>query len=139
MSNLVMPTEGEVVALAAMLGKTAAGTPLTLRLFSNNHTPALGDTIANYTEVAGGGYAAFALTGASWTVTGATPSVASYAAHSFAFTGATTAPGTIYGYYITDVNSKVIVAQLLDSPPFTPASNGDSVTVTPQITLANAA
>lgn len=137
MSNLVMPDEGEAVALAAMLGKTVAATPLTLRLFSNNHTPAHGDTNASYTEVTGGGYAAFALTGASWTVTPGSPSTAAYAAHSFAFTGATTAPGTIYGYYITDANNKVIVAQLLDSPPFTPVTNGDAVVVTPQITLAS--
>ncbi len=137
MSNLVMPDEGEGVALAALLGKTAAATPLTLRLFSNNHTPAHGDTIANYTEVTGGGYAAFALTGATWTVTPGSPSQAAYPAHSFTFTGATSAPGTIYGYYITDNNSKMVVAQLLNSPPFTPVVNGDSVIVTLQITLAS--
>lgn len=137
MSTLVMPDEGEVVALKAMLGHTVAATPLTLRLFSNNHAPAHGDTNASYTEVSGGGYAAFALTGANWTITAGSPSTAAYAAHSFTFTGTTTAPGTVYGYYITDANSKVIVAQMLTAPPFTPAVNGDSVVVTSQITLAS--
>lgn len=137
MSSLVIPDEGEVVGLKAWLGHTAAATPLTLRLFSNNHTPAHEDTNASYTEVAGGGYAAFALTGGSWTIVAGSPSTASYAAHSFTFTGATNAPGTIYGYYITDNNSKVIVAQLLTSPPFTPVNNGDAVVVNPQITLAS--
>ncbi len=137
MSNLVMPDEGEVVALKAALGYAAAATPLTLRLFSNNHTPAHGDTNASYTEVTGGGYVAFALTGASWTITAWSPSTAAYAAHSFAFTGATDAPGTIYGYYVTDNNSKVIVAQQLTSPPFTPAVNGDAAVITLQITLGS--
>lgn len=137
MSTLVVPNEGEVVAIKAMLGHTAAATPLTLRLFSNNHTPANSDTNASYTEVAGGGYAAFALAGASWVVTAGSPSSASYPVHSFTFTGTTTAPGTVYGYYVTDNNNKVILAQLLTSPPFTPTLNGDSVVVVPQITLAS--
>lgn len=137
MSNLVMPDEGETVGLKAILGHTVAATPLTLRLFSNNHTPAKADTSASYTEVTGGGYAAFALTGASWTVTPGSPTTAAYAAHTFAFTGVIGGSGNVYGYYITDANSKVIVAQLLNSPPFTPAVNGDAVIVTPQITLAS--
>lgn len=137
MSNQVIPDEGEAVALAAWLGKTAAAPPLTLRLFSNNHTPAHGDTNANYTEVAGAGYAAFALTAANWVVTPGSPSSAAYPAHLFTFTGATNAPGTIYGYYITDNNNKMVTAQLLNAPPFTPAVNGDSVGVTPTITLGS--
>lgn len=136
MANLVMPDEGELVCLKAMLGHTAAATPLTLRLFANNYTPVHGSSNANFTEASGGGYASFALTGASWTVTAGSPTTASYAAHSFTFTGAIGGTGIVYGYYITDANSKVIVAQLLTSP-FTPAINGDSVVVTPQITLAS--
>lgn len=137
MSNQVIPDEGEAVALAAWLGKMAAAVPLTLRLFSNNHTPAHGDTVASYTEVTGGGYAAFALTAANWVITPGSPSSAAYAAHLFTFTGATTAPGTVYGYYITDNNNKLVTAQLLNAPPFTPAVNGDIVGVTPTITLAS--
>jgi len=137
MASLVVPDEGEVVCLKAMLGHTAAATPLTLRLFANNRSPAHGDTSASYTEVTGGGYASFALTGATWVITAGTPSTATYAAHSFTFTGATGGAGTVYGYYITDANSKVICAQRLDSPPFTPTLNGDSIIVTLQLTLGS--
>jgi hypothetical protein len=137
MSNLVMPNEGEGVCMAALLGKVAAATPLTLRLFSNNHTPANTDTSASYTEVSGGGYAAFALTAANWVVTNGSPTSAAYPVHSFAFTGVIGGSGNVYGYYITDANNKVIVAQLLNSPPFTPLVNGDQVLVTPTITLAS--
>ncbi len=135
MSNMVIPNEGKAVALAAILGKTAAATPLTLRLFSNNHTPAAGDTNASYTEVSGGGYAAFAFTAARWSITSADPSVATYASHSFTFTGVIGGSGNVYGYYITDNNNKVIAGQRLDSPPYTPAVNGDSVVVNPLIDL----
>lgn len=135
MANLVVPDEGEVVALAAWLGKTAPAA-YTLRLFSNNHTPVHGDTNASYTEVTGGGYAAFLLTAANWVITAGSPSTAAYALHNFVFTGAIGGSGTVYGYYITDANNKVAVAQLLNTP-FTPAVNGDMVIVTPQITFAS--
>lgn len=137
MSSLVIPDEGEAVNLKALLGHTIAATPLTLRLFANNKTPAHGDTSASYTEVSGGGYAAFALTGGTWTVTAGTPSTATYPAHSFTFTGPTGGTGTVYGYYITDANNKVICAQRLDAPPMTPTLNGDSVVVSLQLTLAS--
>lgn len=137
MSTLVMPNVGEVLALKNLLGHTAADTPLKLKLFSNDRTPASGDTAASYTEVAGGGYANVSFTGASWTVTAGSPSTASYAAQTFTFTGTTTAPGTIYGYYVTNNTGILLWAQRLTSPPFTPAVNGDSVVVTPQITLGS--
>lgn len=43
-----------------------AFTALRWRLFTNNHTPAPGDTVGAYTEAAWGSYAPF--TGASWTL-----------------------------------------------------------------------
>ena len=135
--TLVVPNEAEVLALAAWAGKTASATPWTLKLFSNNVTPGSGDTAATYTEVAGGGYANFNLTAASWTITANAPSSMTHPAHTFSFTGATNAPGTIYGYYIVDANNKIVVAERLASPPFTPSVNGDSVTVTPTITLGS--
>lgn len=133
---LVVPNEAEVVALKAWTGKTAAAA-WTLRLFSNNVTPAAADVFATYTEVAGGGYAAKSITAANWVVTAGTPSNAQYAAQTFTFTGATNAPGTVYGYYITDANSKIVVAERLVAPPFTPAVNGDAIIVTPAITLGS--
>ena len=132
-----VPNVGEVVIAKAAIGQTAAAA-WTLRLFSNNKVPAAGDVIGDYTEVAGGGYAAFALTAATWTVVGGAPTSASYPHHAFVFTGATNAPGTVYGYYITDANNVLSAAERLPSAPYTPAVNGDTVDVTPVITFGSA-
>lgn len=132
---LNVPSEGKALMLNAITGKTTE-TALTLRLFSNNIVPSNTDTEASYTEVTGGGYAAIALTAASWvTATVASPSVTTYAIQTFTFTGATSAPGTIYGYYITNVAGKLLYSQLL-AAVFTPAVNGDNVTVTPTLQVS---
>ena len=134
---LVVPNAAEVIALKIWVGFGAVANPWTLKLYSNNVTPAASDTAATYTVVAGAGYANKSLVAANWTFTSDAPSSMSYAAQSFVFTGATDAPGTIYGYYIIDNNSTIVVAERLSSAPFTPAVNGDSVTVTPRITLGS--
>lgn len=76
---------------------------LTLRLYSNDKTPATGDVAADYTEVVGGGYVNKALAFAGWTLTtvGVSPCSASFSAQSWIFTGVTNPPGTVYGYYVT--------------------------------------
>lgn len=133
--TLVVPNVGEVVALNAITGKTAA-TTLTLRLFSNNHTPGASSTASDLTEVAGGGYSAIALTAASWSTTGGSPTSSAYPEQTFTFTGATDSPGTIYGYYLTNAAGTLVLAERL-AATFTPAANGDTVKVTPTITLAS--
>lgn len=133
--TLVVPNTGEQVLLDAATGKTAA-TTLTLRLFSNNYTPIAGTVAANVTEVAGGGYAGIALTAASWTTTPGSPTSSAYPEQTFTFTGATDAPGTIYGYYVTNAAGTLLWAERL-AASFTPASSGDTVKVTPTLTLAS--
>lgn len=133
--TLIVPNQGEQINLDAATGKAAA-TAWTLRLFSNNYTPIASTTEADVTEVAGGGYAAIPLTAANWTTTPGAPTSSAYAAQTFTFTGVTNAPGTVYGYYITRADGKLIYAERLPAA-FTPASNGDSVVVTPTITLGS--
>jgi len=133
--TLVVPDQGEQIMLDAATGKTAA-TQWTLRLFANNHTPVHGDTEANYTEAAGGGYAGIALTAANWVTTPGSPTSSAYPQQTFTFTGALTTNPTVYGYYVTRADGKLIYAELL-TQPFTPANNGDNVQITPQITLAS--
>lgn len=65
---LVFPNVGEGIALKALVNHTPPQN-LSLRLFSNNITPAETDTAATFTEATGGGYAPKALAGASWVVT----------------------------------------------------------------------
>lgn len=126
------PNAAKVVAANKFLDEN-----LTLRLFSNNHTPAVGDTIASYTQVAGGGYAAKTLIVASWSVVSGNPTVATYAAQDFAFTGTTTAPGTIYGYYITDAANVIRGSQRFSDlvVPFTPV-NGSLIRITPRLQVS---
>lgn len=137
MGTLVVPDQGEQIMLDAATGKTAA-TTWTLRLFANNHTPAHTDTEANYTEAAGGGYAAIALTASSWVTTPGSPTSSAYPAQTFTFTGGLTTNATVYGYYITRADGKLVFAELL-AATFTPSNPGDTVSVTPTATLASVA
>lgn len=132
---LTVPNQGEQILLDAATGKTVA-TQWTLRLYSNDYSPVAGTTEANVTEVVGGGYAAIALTAASWVTTPGSPTSSAYPECSFVFTGATSAPGTIYGYYVTNLAGALVFAERL-AAVFSPAANGDSVAVTPTLTLAS--
>lgn len=129
---LVVPNTGEVIALQYLVNK-ATPENLVYRLFATNITPAETDTTGTYTEAAGGGYASKTLTGASWSVVGGAPSVASYAAQTYTFTGALTTNPSVYGYYVTRATSgDLVLAEPFTS--FTPAASGDNIILTPQIT-----
>lgn len=133
---LIIPNVIEVAILTAQL------TPAhTLRLYGNNATPSGVSVAADFTEIAGGGYANKPITFANWTITGGAPTVALYnATQSWVFTGPINAPGTIYGYFITkDSDGTLLLAQRFASGvvPFTPIA-GSSVRVTPRITCESA-
>lgn len=109
--------------------------PISLRLYSNDYTPVEASTLANFTSVAGGGYAAIELAFASWVVAAGDPSEAEYPEQEFTFTGTTTAPGTIYGYYLVDtVTGLYIGGQRLPGAvtPLTPV-NGSKIRITPLV------
>lgn len=129
---LVVPNVGEGNALRAWI---ASGK--TLRLFTNNITPGEADTAATYTEAAGNGYAALALTGGTgggaWTVTEGAPSSASYPQQTFTFTGAL---GNVYGYYVTETTGGALCwAERFSDGPYNIANNGDQIKITPTITF----
>jgi len=114
--------------------RPSGGNNLTLRLFATNVTPA--QTGITYVEAAGGGYSAITLTNGSWTVSTANdPSDAVYAQQTFTFTGALTTNGTVYGYYVTDADGTVIYAEAIT--PFTPASDGDFIKITPKFQMSS--
>ena len=123
MPPLVFPQESTAAVLQLILDQMT----LTLRLYSNNKTPQPTDDLSSYVEVTGGGYAAVALNAASWAVSQGSPSVALYNAFiDFIFTSATTGPGTIYGYYLTNQDDVVLYAEEFDPAdiPFTPTDAG---------------
>lgn len=113
--TLVIPTASKTKQLQELLNRA-----LTLRLYSNNRVPAAGDTASSYTEVSGGGYTAFPLVYATWAIASG---IANYPSHDFNFTSATSAPGTVYGYYITDVDGALRWAERFEESvlPFTVA------------------
>ena len=126
--SLVVPNTGEVLALERFL-KTSDET---LKLFTNNITPAETDTDATYTECSITGYSAKTLTAASWTVTGGAPSDGTYAEQTFTFTGGFGA--TVYGYFVVDAGVGTLMWAERDSSPYTPANNGDQIKLTPTLT-----
>jgi hypothetical protein len=130
---LLVPNTGEVIALNYLVNKVTTTRDLIYRLFATNVTPAETDTAGSYTEAAGGGYASKTLTGATWTVTGGAPSNATYPQQTWTFTGALTTNATVFGYYVTRAtDADLVLAEAFTS--FTPASNGDQILLTPQIT-----
>ena len=131
--TLVVPNQGEVIALKALLNHTAPQN-LDLRLYTSNTTPSETDTEVTYTEAVGHGYAAIQLTAADWVVTEGDPSVAEYPDQTFTFTGAL---GGVYGYYITQrISGKLVWAERFSNGPYSIANNGDTVKITPAITLS---
>lgn len=114
-------------------------TPLTLKLYGNDKTPAAGDSSSGYTEIAGGGYIAKALVFASWTITEGSPVKAKNATQTFTFTSVINAPGSIYGYYvIRDSDGKLLWAERFPAAnvPFAPI-NGSKIIITPIFNLAS--
>ena len=118
---LTVVNQGEAIMGEAIVGKTPA-TTWTMRLFSNNVFPAAGHTEADYTEVVGGGYAPIPLNAALWVASFNAPSSMLYPEVTFAYTGSTNAPGTVYGYYITNAAGKLIMAERLPIPPQVPSA-----------------
>lgn len=112
--------------------------PHTLRLYSNNKTPANADTAAAYTEVVGGNYVNTPLIFANWNITAGTPTVASYnTIKQWIFNGPTGGPNTIYGYYVTrDSDGLLRWAERFPAAvvPFGPV-NGSKVVILPRFSV----
>lgn len=123
-------------------------------------TPADTDTVATYTEAAGGGYsnadctasedpracctgsgtgecAEKTLTNGSWTVSTVSNIVqAAYATKTWTFTGSLTDNPIVCGYYITNnAGTTLILAEKMPAT-YTPNANGDAYSVTPTIQLS---
>ena len=124
--TLLVSDLGATEALDTFLNQT-----LKMRLFSNDKIPAEGDTIGDYTEISGGGYALVSLDYADWTIAA---KIALYLAIDFSFSGTTDAPGTVYGYTITDDSDVLLWAERFPEAvlPFIPTT-GSVVRITPRL------
>jgi hypothetical protein len=130
---LNVPDVGENAILEMIVNKTAAQNPV-LRLFQNNITPSDTDTAGAYTESTFPGYSAITLTGASWN-SAASGSIAFGSQQTFTCSGS--ASQSVYGYYITQTSSGILLWSERDaSAPFAIANSGDAVKLTPAITAS---
>lgn len=129
----VIPNGGEVIALSYLVNKVATTRDLILRLYKNNYTPVEGSAVGNFTESTFTGYSAATLTGASWTVTGADPTTATYAQVPFT-SSANQTTELCYGYYITrTTDADLVAAELFSDGPYSITNLNDAIKITPQI------
>jgi hypothetical protein len=133
--TLLAPNVGEVKLLSYALNKASAEDQI-LKLYTNNHTPVEGDVAGSYTEATFTGYSSHSLAGSGWTVaTSGGVTTASRAIETFMSTADQTAQ-LVYGYYIVGASSGVLLwAELFSDGPYTISVNGDSINITPKITL----
>jgi hypothetical protein len=122
----------------AFSGHAAFPTGIRLRLFSNNHTPAANDVLANYTEATFAGYAAVALADPGASTLSGNVATVTFAAATFTCTSGSQ---NIYGWYLTDSgNTKLYYAQADPAAPVTVSSAGlNTYTVTVTLTQKDTA
>lgn len=130
------PNVGEEVILKLITNKYSTTRDLVIGLFKSDTADNEANTKATYTEADFTGYSNATLTGASWTITPGAPTEATYAEQSFASTaGSQNQP--IYGYYVwTTTDETLVCAERFTDGPYTIVNDGDTIKVTPKITLA---
>ena len=131
--SLLVPDVGEQEMLKRILNYSATG-DLVLHLYTNDVTPAEGDTVSTYTESTAAGYGASTLTGTDWTITTTTGTTeASYPQVTFTYTD--TEPN-VYGYYVTDSGGTILIwAERFSDGPYNIPSSGGEIKITPKIQL----
>jgi len=120
------------------LFSNAGSENLTLKLYSNNITPAEGDTASTYTEATFTNYVAKTLTSSQSASTWAVPTTTSGVTSSTYQTNQTWTCGatgqTIYGLYAIFAISTILALAESFSGPITLA-DGSTLTITPKIVL----
>src|SRR5437879_2464211 len=105
-----------------------------VHLYQNNHAPAVGDTLAAFTESTFPGYAAQGPH--LWTAGAIAGNNQPITAPAFQFTrGAGAGSQNVYGYYITDAGANLIAAELFVGGPFVMAIVLDQINLTLTETL----
>lgn len=130
---LMVPNVGEQKLLDNALQITTPEA-LTLKLYTNNYDCVETSVHTDFTECAISGYAAKSLARASWgAAAGGAPSSSTYgSAQTFNFTGT----GNVVGYYVVGATSGVLYwAERLYATTGQTFNNGDSLTITPKLTL----
>lgn len=128
--TIIVPNVGEVAIATRILDQA-----LVLKLYSNDLVPGELDSLPSFIEVTGGGYVPINLEYANWVIT--PDGIAIYPAYNFQFTGPTTGPGTIFGYYVVNPAGIVLWAERFPTSavPFIPIT-GSLIRITPRIQVA---
>ena len=131
---VVVPNKGAQEILKRATNNSATG-DLTLKLFENNYTPIEASAVADFTEATFTGYASQGIPGSGATITDADPSEASWAAKTFT-SSAGSQSKNVYGYYVVNAGGTVCLwAERFTDGPYPIVNNGDTITVTPKLTL----
>jgi hypothetical protein len=130
--TLVVPNSAEVLILEYILNKSAP-TDLDIKLYSNDVTPAETDTVATYTEVSGGGYAAQQLTPGSWSISPGNPTTSEHTQVTWTFTGSA---GLVYGYFVVRrTGGELLWAERFTNGPYNITLADDKIKITPRLNL----
>lgn len=133
---LLVQNSGENLLLQWAIKDTSTPENLTLKLYSNNVTPAADDVAGDYTEATFTGYAAETLSRASWGSVATNGSGKAEISYGSALSWDATSAQDIYGYFVVGATSGTLVY----SEKFATAralDNGSNLTFTPKITLAS--
>lgn len=133
---LILPSASEKTFCDFALGVTVPGNQL-LKLYVNSYTPDDTTIAASLTEMSTLSYVAKTLTKTSWTTTaGGTGAVATsvYAQQTWTFTAGT--PVTVYGYYIVDATTGLLLWVESFATSKIVQNAGDQIIITPTITLS---
>lgn len=129
---IVVPNVGEQQILGLIFG-VGSQENLSLRLFTNNITPAEATVLGSFTEATGNGYARQTIAMADWSIVAGDPTYATATEKVFAFTGAL---GNVYGYYIVGESSgNLYWCERFTNAPIAIQNNGDQIRITPKLGL----
>lgn len=121
----------EVECLKWRTNFNGGGTNLTLHLYTNNKTPAHGDTEADYTEASFPGYAAKTLVGSNFVITPGSPSSAVHPEETFTL-NAEIALLYVYGYFFKR-GTKLVAPERFSDGPYALIHADDYIDVNPTL------
>lgn len=130
----IIPAVGEDKLLAFAMGVATPGNQI-LKLFTNNAVLDDANTAATFTEMSTLDYVAKTLTKTSWVIAqNLGISEATYASQTFAFTTGTAV--LVYGYFIVDATTGVLLGAETFTTPKSIAFTGDQISIIPRVTLS---
>jgi len=123
--DLIFPDNGLVFQLEQILNATVK-----YRLFTNNITPSLSDTVSTYTEAVFSGYAPVSQTFSNFTLNGVTGHNGYALAAPINFTNSSGSSVNVYGYFVTDTTGTILLAAArFDSAPVAIPGGGSTQVV----------